>query len=232
MTYTSITPSPSNAVRMITNRDDSVDIAAFTLAVQDLTNAVEVLTLKTPTKGNIKAGSISSRVLKDKRYFAKHPLRAGDDIFFVGLFTPFFGSKANIPVSRFGRISVVADEGIPFADHNGGNTPQDLYMVETQVFGGNSGSPAFFYRHKWFRHVHVGSRASDIGDCAYLAGVIKGYFSDWSEVKVVNSVAMPVSRSNVGIAVVVPAYYAYDMLFSEQEKRIRADFGRLWYQRR
>jgi hypothetical protein len=168
-------------------------------------------------------------LLKDKHFFNKHPVREGDDTFFVGLFTPFYGSTENIPIFRFGRVALVSDEKIPFLDTTGTNTPQDLFMVESQVFGGNSGSPAFFYTSKWHHFFHVGDRPFDLHDYVYLAGVVKGHFNDWTEVKSANSDSKPFTMNNVGVAVVVPAYHLYDMIFSEEEKKFRTDFEQLWW---
>ncbi len=36
----------------------------------------------------------------------------GDDMFFVGLFTPFYGSKENLPICRFGHLAMLPDEAI------------------------------------------------------------------------------------------------------------------------
>ena len=63
-------------------------------------------------------------------------------MFFMGLFTPFVGAKANVPAIRFGRLSVLTDEKITAVMEDG---PQYYYLMEAQVFGGNSGSPALFY---------------------------------------------------------------------------------------
>jgi hypothetical protein len=39
-------------------------------------------------------------------------IREGDEMFFMGLFTPFYRSSANVPVVRFGRLSMLTDEKI------------------------------------------------------------------------------------------------------------------------
>lgn len=123
----------------------------------------------------------------------------GDDVFFIGLFWQFLlvpdKNKRNIPVVRFGRVAVVTDEKIPVMDKEEIKL-LDLYLIEAQSFGGNSGSPVFIYT----------SRGKLL-----LAGLISGHFSE------------AIYRSeNVGIAKVVPAYKIYEILFSDELRAIRA----------
>ena len=58
---------------------------------------------------------------------------------------------------------MLTDEKIS-ADKDG---PQEYYLVETQVFGGNSGSAAMFY---------FDERRNPRDTKLLLAGVVKGYF--------------------------------------------------------
>lgn len=231
VTYTSLTEGPANHLRVMTNPDKSIDIAVFTISNEDVTNMVRAVQQKTIVR-ELKAGSISSKVLKDQKFFERSPVREGDDIFFVGLFTPFYGAQANIPICRFGRISMVTSEKIPFLGTYGTNMPQDLYVAETQVFGGNSGSPAFVYKKNKTPSIFTIGPPNQLQNDVYLAGVIKGYFNDWSEVKVVNSGVTPISSSSFGVAVIVPAYHLYEILFSADEKRLRANFEKLFHQKK
>lgn len=149
-------------------------------------------------------------LLATKEHMQKFRIREGDDMFFLGLFTPFYGSKSNLPIYRFGRLSMVPDEPVPF----GNEPPQELYFMETQVFGGNSGSPALF----------CFSQERNPGDTAALvAGVIKGYYVDVSPLAVIEASAQAVSRQNTGIAVVTPAYLLKEILLSEELRKSRGD---------
>lgn len=138
-------------------------------------------------------------------------IRQGDEMFFLGLFTPFPGANENIPIYRFGRLSMLTNEKIPWSPE----LPQNLYLMETQVFGGNSGAPVFFY---------FDERRNPGGTKILLAGVVKGFFRDWSEIKVVNTKLTPIAPENNGIAAVVPAHYLKDILYSEELKRFRMNF--------
>lgn len=135
-------------------------------------------------------------------------IREGDEMFFLGLFTPFAGARENIPIYRFGRLSMLTEEKIPWDP----DPPQNLYLMETQVFGGNSGAPVFFY---------FDERRNPGGLKFLLAGVVKGFFRDWSEIKVVNARLTPIAPDNNGIAAVVPAHYIREILYSDELKELR-----------
>jgi hypothetical protein len=104
---------------------------------------------------------------------------------------------------------MLTDEEIPW----GNEGPENLYLMETQAFGGNSGSPAFFS----FNNARNGGHPSVL-----LAGVVKGYFRDWSELQLINSSVTPYSSQHMGITAIVPAHYLYEILFSDEEKRFRS----------
>src|ERR1035438_9238478 len=88
----------------------------------------------------------------------------------------------------------------------------DAYLVETFAFGGNSGSPVFFY-----------SSGDDVP--VKLAGVMKGFFVDFEPVLSFGTTAhtksVSVSQSNSGIAIVVPAEHIRQILHSEAIEQSR-----------
>jgi hypothetical protein len=88
----------------------------------------------------------------------------------------------------------------------------DAYFVETFAFGGNSGSPVFFYSSTEDRPVMV-------------AGVMKGYFVDFEPVLSAKSIAdtrsTSMSQNNSGIAIVVPAEHIRQILHSEELEKSR-----------
>ena len=148
-------------------------------------------------------------------------------MFFIGLFTPFYGSQQNIPICRFGHLSMPTEEQIPLAS----NDVENLYLMEAQAFPGNSGSPAFFVFDKsrkggrpWQKQPN---RLWPTHRSVLLAGVVKAYFRDWSQVQIVNSGAVPESEENMGITAIVPAHYLYEILFSDEQKKLRSDFFKL-----
>jgi len=217
-----------NLMTVLTHTNKSVDIAVIALSrsgFQYVTNAT-LLKPAQPTP-QIQMGAFDSKIIADPKSLKKLNIREGDDMFFVGLFTPLYGSQQNIPICRFGRLSMPTEEQVPLGNGNFEN----LYLMEAQTFGGNSGSPAFFVfdkgrnggrpwqktpEHLWPTHRSV-----------ELAGIVKGYFRDWSQIQMVNSSATPESEQNLGVTVIVPAHYLYDILFSDEQKKIRADYFKL-----
>ncbi|MCH7648990.1 MAG: hypothetical protein IIA83_10335 [Thaumarchaeota archaeon] len=71
-------------------------------------------------------------------------IEEGTDILFTGLFTSHIGQKRNQPIVRFGKTALISDEKVEWKEE--GKLPQmlELYLMECQSFGGNSGSPVFF----------------------------------------------------------------------------------------
>jgi Trypsin-like peptidase domain len=139
-------------------------------------------------------------------------IREGSDVFFVGLFTPYLGAEKNYPVVRFGRVALVTNEKILF---NG--KQQDLYLIEVGSYGGNSGSPVFFYlgADREPGTLYLGSPVLK------LAGIMEGTFLDAKEIKVIETKTTPFALSNMGIAAVVPSYKLHEILFGDELKKKR-----------
>ncbi len=77
--------------------------------------------------------------IKEKR------ISIGDEVFFVGLFSEHYGQEHNLPVVRFGNISLMPSEKLSV------RVAEDMiilvggYLVEAMSWPGNSGSPVFIY---------------------------------------------------------------------------------------
>jgi hypothetical protein len=131
----------------------------------------------------------------------------GSEVFFTGMFVPFQGQKRNYPIVRFGRVAMMPDEKIA-----NNQVAFDAYFVETFAFGGNSGSPVFFY-----------SSGGEIP--VLLAGVMKGYFVDLEPVLASepswDSKSVSLARNNSGVAIVVPAHHIREILHSEALEKSR-----------
>jgi hypothetical protein len=93
---------------------------------------------------------------------------------------------------------------------------EDLYLIESGSYGGNSGSPVYFY---------IGmERPTGIvlgSPIIKLAGIMKGTFQDVEPITTVETNATPVARSSMGIAIVVPAYKLHELLFDDELKKLR-----------
>jgi hypothetical protein len=159
---------------------------------------------------------LPSDFITTKEDFKNLRIREGSEIFFTGLFQQQFsrdvGKQRNLPIARFGRVALVTDERI---DWDGVST--ELYLVESSAYGGNSGSPVFFYlgAEREPDTITIGAPVLK------LAGTIMGYFGERRPIEFMKSVSQPVQNQNVGIAAVVPAYKLHDILFGDELQNLR-----------
>ncbi|MCF8124484.1 MAG: serine protease [Desulfarculaceae bacterium] len=155
-------------------------------------------------------------MITTKEAYKKLNIREGNDVFFTGLFAPFPGVQRNYPIFRFGRVALVTEEKIEWQK----NKFCDLYLIEAGSYGGNSGSPVFFYLGQDRKE-----NAIVLGPPVIkLAGIMQGTYLDTREVKLIESAketkVIPLAQSSMGIAAVVPAYKLHEVLFgSELTKR-------------
>ena len=151
-------------------------------------------------------------MITTKEAFKELKIREGSDVFFTGLFAPYPGAEKNYPIVRFGRVALVTNEKIEWQ-----GKLMDLYLIEAGSYGGNSGSPVFFYlgSDREPGSLMIGS------PILKLAGVMKGTFLDAHEIKVVETKEIPIAVSNMGIAAVVPGYKLHEILFSDELKKRR-----------
>lgn len=153
----------------------------------------------------------------------KEGIVEGTDVFFTGLYTHYYGDNRNNPIVRFGRVSMLPEDRIEWLDNPGKPTELvELYLLETQSYGGNSGSPVFFFlgADRQAGTLYVGPPVIK------LAGVMRGSFGQTLPVQVVqantNVVQVPVYTQNIGIAAVTPAYLLHEILYSEEVKGSRS----------
>ena len=121
-----------NGKRVVyTHTDPSVDIAVVPLFPSE-----EVFDLRI----------IPEEMLSTKATFDEFNIAEGSDVFFVGLFTTYYGEHKNNPIVRFGRVAMFPDDPITWVDYQGQPAQHArLYLIETQSYGGNSGSPVFLF---------------------------------------------------------------------------------------
>jgi hypothetical protein len=87
---------------------------------------------------------IPDSLIATSEILKRYKISEGDEVFFSGLFTSHPGQKKNQPIVRFGRVALMSDEKIEWREKDKPAKFLDLYLVECQSFGGNSGSPVFF----------------------------------------------------------------------------------------
>jgi hypothetical protein len=162
---------------------------------------------------------VPSEMLSTKLTFDEFNIAEGTDVFFVGLFSTYYGEHKNNPIIRFGHVAMLPDDPITWIDYEGQPAQHaQLYLVETGSYGGNSGSPVFF----WLGPDRSPKQGYLLGSYVIkFAGVMRGKFNDISP-KVIqlqsptatNLVTLP----NVGIAAVTPSYFLHDILFSDGQR--------------
>jgi hypothetical protein len=205
-TFAALDLSANGISNVYTHNDPTVDLAVVPVA---------------PDEKNIDFKMIFDDLVTTKESFKELQIGEGSDVFFVGLFASFYGQHKNFPIARFGRVAMISDEKIPWKD--GPNSPvqeADLYLLETQSYGGNSGSPVFFYLGpdrvpgKLFMGAEI-----------RLAGVMRGTFLNGSPIQFQQSptASIPYSTQNIGIAAVTPAYLLREILYSEPLMKLRAE---------
>jgi len=182
---------------VFTHSDSSVDIAIIPFL---------------PNQEKFDFKFLPEDMITTKEAFKKLKICEGSDVFFTGLFTPYTGSERNYPIVRFGRVALVTDEKIEWQ-----GKLMDLYLIEAGSYGGNSGSPVFFYlgSDREPGSIVIGS------PILKLAGVMQGTFLDAHEIKVVETKKVPIAVSSMGIAAVVPGYKLHEILFSDELKEKR-----------
>jgi hypothetical protein len=165
---------------------------------------------------------LSQDMISTKETFSEFQISEGTDVFFEGLFTQYYGDHKNIPIVRFGRVAMFPDQSLPWPNAPGGAPQnQQLYLFETQSYGGNSGSPVFF---------SLGSDRNPgsmvVGPpIIKLAGIMHGRYNEANPVLGVlqtPTAVSPITLPNVGIAAITPSYFLYEILFSADLKKFRA----------
>jgi hypothetical protein len=176
--------------------DPSVDIA--------------VIPISLPNPEQFDIAVLPEDMLVTRADLKKYNIGVGTDMFFTGMFTPFLGQTRNYPIVRFGKLAMIPEEKIPIGDRK-----IDAYLVETFSFGGNSGSPVFFYPS-----ADNTPGALTMGNFIKVAGVMKGFFGDIEPIMMAQTASasvnnIPVSKENSGIAIVVPADHIRQILDSQ-----------------
>lgn len=79
-----------------------------------------------------------------KSFIQSAEIGIGEDGFMLGLFTEQPGSRRNLVASKFGNITLLADDDAPIGWK--GRRPIPAHLFDIRSRGGFSGSPVFIYR--------------------------------------------------------------------------------------
>jgi len=186
--------------KIFTHSDKDVDIAVFNCL---------------PDQKTFDFRFIQNDLIATKELIKTHEIREGDEVFFTGLFTAHIGQKRNQPIVRFGKVSLMPEEKIEWKEKDKVKL-MDLYLLECQSFGGNSGSPVFFQLGQMRKPGTI-----TFGVTFFFAGIMTGSFLQGNKVQITNVVSNLISLQNLGIAAVTPAYKLHEVLFSEEVVKSR-----------
>lgn len=151
----------------------------------------------------------------------RYPVGLGDNIFFVGLFSPHPGYEQARPVFRFGNISLMPEEPVYVElDGKGRQGYVDAYLIEARSRGGHSGAPAFL-----FYPMHAGPTfVASPRPKPQLLGLVQGHFEAPTKDLAIPGDYGP-RPDNAGMAVVIPAQHIVDLLMSESLPEQRAQIA-------
>lgn len=124
----------------------------------------------------------------------------GSDVFVVGRFMGHAGEQRNLPVVRFGNISMMNYESVDNPEWSCG--PQEIYLVETRSISGMSGSPVFWYQ----LNPENPDEIDDLG--VRLLGVDMGHMN----VRLSDDPKKWAGESNSGMTMVIPAWHIIELL--------------------
>jgi hypothetical protein len=189
-------------IRIFEHMDENVDIALFNCL---------------PDENLFDFKFIPNNLIANKEIMEKYEIAEGDEVFFAGLFTSHIGQKRNQPIIRFGKVALIPEEKIEWKEENKPVKFMDLYLLECQSFGGNSGSPVFFQLNPMRKpnQINLG------GPTIFLAGLMTGCFLSGNQIQIIDSVPNLISQQNIGIAALTPAEKLQEILFSEKIVELR-----------
>lgn len=121
----------------------------------------------------------------------ERPVEVGDEVAIVGLLKFVPGDKVNMPIARFGNLSLVPSEPIPWK-----GKMVNVYLVESRSIGGLSGSPVF---------VEIAPETPDSE--IFLLGIVRGH---WDKGAV-----------NIGIGLVEPSRLIKEILNKPELAQMR-----------
>lgn len=133
----------------------------------------------------------------------------GTDVLMISRFLSHDGKQRNLPVVRFGNLSMLPFEPIPYPNVKGKNRPpQESFLVEARSNPGTSGSPVFTTR----------VREDGYTVPQFLLGIVWGYSTYRSKVKykkTKDAIVDTYIDENAGMAMVIPAWKLLPCLYRE-----------------
>jgi len=196
--HSHLTILSNDKLHFYTHKEDDVDIVVF------------------PCRPNVKTYDyipVNSDIISTKDIIEKEKIKEGTNILFSGLFSNHVGTQKNQPIVRFGKTSLISDEKILWDVDDTPAKMVDLYLMECQSYGGNSGSPVFFDLERFNQ---TDKNQIKISNKIYLAGIMTGSFRHEIEIDTPETINKIFSKHHIGISAVTPAYKLHEILFSKE----------------
>ena len=159
----------------------------------------------------------AATALISREQVAERHAGIGDDCVMIGCFSPHSGTRTNLPVVRFGNISMMPVEAIWVA---GRSHFQECFLVEMRSRNGFSGSPVYL-----LPSLTLNATPSFDPDRNETLGICCGHLNEpraihWTDPHSGQAVEAEVDE-NSGMAMVIPGWKIRDFLFSDELIAIR-----------
>ena len=123
----------------------------------------------------------------------------GEEVLFLGFPLGLTGLKRNYPIVRMGIVALWTDEGIE---------GENVFLIDAQVFSGNSGSPVFL------KPVPIADRDTVEYSTAFFVGIITGHIEAEKRNTILdNRLLLSIKfTENSGLGKVIPAERVVQLL--------------------
>lgn len=129
----------------VNNSDSSVECLKAEKENWVLSDKIDVAIINFKKQSNHDLKCIPYNMLATDELIKKESTGIGDEIFFVGLFSEHYGREHNLPVVRFGNISLMPSEKLSVRVAKDMIIQVNGYLIEAMSWPGHSGSPVFIY---------------------------------------------------------------------------------------
>lgn len=129
----------------VNNSDGSIDYSEANKADWVTSDETDIAVISFKKKKNHNLREIPFNMLVTDAVIKQEKTGIGDEIFFVGLFSEHYGQEHNLPVVRFGNISLMPSEKLSVRVAEDMTIQIYGYLAEAMSWPGHSGSPVFIY---------------------------------------------------------------------------------------
>ena len=129
----------------VNNSDGSMDYSEANKSDWITSDKTDIAVISFKKKINHNVREIPFNMLATDAVIKQEKTGIGDEIFFVGLFSEHYGKEHNLPVVRFGNISLMPAEKLSVQVDTDTSIQVYGYLVEAMSWPGHSGSPVFIY---------------------------------------------------------------------------------------